>query len=163
MDPYYLTHKAQEVGHHPEIILAGRRINDAMGSYVVAQVVKRMTQMGISVKGANVLIMGLTFKENTPDLRNSRVIDMINELAEYEIQVDVTDPWADSDQAVEEFGVKLTTAPPHDYYQAIILAVAHEQFASLSAEEVRAHGKQSGHVVCDLKGVLGRHESDVRL
>lgn len=163
VDPYYLTHKAQAVGYHPEIILAGRRLNDSMGSYVASQLVKRMTKDGIPVHGARVLVMGLTFKENTPDLRNSRVVDILRELDEYEIEVDVHDPWADPDEALAEYGVELVPEPERGAYDAVILAVAHRQFGGMGAEAIRAFGKADSHVLFDLKSVLGKGTSDVRL
>lgn len=163
VDPYYLTHKAQAVGYHPEIILAGRRLNDSMGAYVASQLVKRMTKERIQVQGARVLVMGLTFKENTPDLRNSRVVDILTELAEYDIKVDVHDPWADPTEAHVEYGVQLVSAPREDTYDAIILAVAHREFTEASPLAVRRHGKVSGHVLYDLKYVLPTTFSDLRL
>ena len=163
VDPYYLTHKAQSVGYHPEIILAGRRLNDSMGAYVASQLVKRMTKERIQVQGARVLVMGLTFKENTPDLRNSRVVDILKELAEYDIEVDVFDPWADPDEAVREYAVDLIDEPAHHAYDAIILAVAHRQFAEMGAEEIRNCGKPERHVLFDLKHVLSKDDSDMRL
>lgn len=163
VDPYYLTHKAQAVGHHPEIILAGRRLNDSMGMYVVSQLVKEMSRRGIAVSGARVLVLGLTFKENTPDLRNSRVIDIIQELEEYGLQVDVHDPWADPEEAEEEYGVELVSEPARGAYDAIILAVGHRQYTELGAEEIRELGTPGGHVLYDLKYALAPHESDLRL
>lgn len=163
VDPYYLTHKAQSVGYHPEIILAGRRLNDSMGAYVASQLVKRMTKERIPVQGARVLVLGLTFKENTPDLRNSRVVDIIRELEEYEIQVDVHDPWADPAEAMAEYGVELVDSPETGAYDAIIVAVAHRQFCDMGAEAIRAFGNSNSHVLFDLKSVLGKDTSDVRL
>ncbi len=163
VDPYYLTHKAQAVGYHPEVILAGRRLNDGMGAYVASQLVKRMTKDGIQVRGARVLVLGLTFKENTPDLRNSRVVDIIAELADYDIAVDVLDPWADPQEAQEHYGIDLITAPQPQAYAGIVLAVAHRQFVEMGAERLRAFGAPGAHVLYDLKYVLGRDESDLRL
>jgi UDP-N-acetyl-D-galactosamine dehydrogenase len=163
VDPYYLTHKAQAVGYHPEIILAGRRLNDSMGAYVASQLVKRMTKQGIAVQGSRVLVMGLTFKENTPDLRNSRVIDIIQELRDYDVNVDVVDPWADPQEAAEHYGVALYAQPQSGTYDGIVLAVAHRQFTDLGAEQMRALGSPAGHVLYDLKYVLGKGESDLRL
>lgn len=163
VDPYYLTHKAQSVGYHPEIILAGRRLNDSMGAYVASQLVKRMTKERIQVQGARVLVMGLTFKENTPDLRNSRVVDILKELAEYDISVDVFDPWADREEAMREYGVELIGHPAEHAYDAIILSVAHHQFAGVGAAEIRRYGKPGQHVLFDLKHVLNKNESDMRL
>lgn len=163
VDPYYLTHKAQSVGYHPEIILAGRRLNDSMGAYVASQLVKRMTKERIQVQGARVLVMGLTFKENTPDLRNSRVVDILSELAEYDMNVDVHDPWVDVDEAMQEYGIRLVAEPENGAYDAIILAVAHQQFAEAGATRIREFGKPGQHLLYDLKYVLARPFSDLRL
>lgn len=163
VDPYYLTHKAQSVGYHPEIILAGRRLNDSMGAYVATQLLKKMTKEGIPVKGSRVLVLGLTFKENTPDLRNTRVVDVVSELSEYGIQVDVHDPWADPAEVLEEYGISLVREPEEGAYDAVLLAVAHEQYADGGVDGVRRYGKPMGHVLYDLKYVLGADQSDVRL
>jgi len=162
VDPYYLTHKAQAIGYHPEIILAGRRLNDSMGSYVVSQLVKCMTKQRIHVQGARVLVMGLTFKENCPDLRNTRVVDIVNELGEYNVDVDVYDPWVDPDEAVHEYGITPVAQPEAGKYDAIILAVSHQQFVEMGAAEIRKLGKAK-HVLYDLKYVLSPEESDLRL
>ncbi len=162
VDPYYLTHKAQSIGYHPEIILAGRRLNDSMGEYVVSQLVKAMVKRRIHVDGARVLIMGLTFKENCPDLRNTRVIDIINELADYNIVVDVFDPWAAAEEAEHEYGIKLLSTPTPDSYDAIVLAVAHSQFADMGPRHIRSLGK-ANHVLYDLKYLFDNDESDLRL
>ncbi|WP_454690303.1 Vi polysaccharide biosynthesis UDP-N-acetylglucosamine C-6 dehydrogenase TviB [Achromobacter aloeverae] len=162
VDPYYLTHKAQAIGYQPEIILAGRRLNDGMGSYVVAQLVKAMTRRRIHVQGAKVLVLGLAFKENCPDLRNTRVADIISELAEYNVDVDVFDPWVDAAEASAEYGVKLVSEPRNGDYDGIVLAVAHAQFAEMGAERIRGFGR-ADHVLYDLKYVLKPHEADLRL
>ena len=162
VDPYYLTHKAQEIGYQPEIILAGRRINDGMGSHVVERVVKRMTQRKIHVVGANVLVMGFTFKENCPDLRNTRVIDMIEELDSYHANVDVYDPWVDADELEREYGIRPIPSLENGKYDAIILAVAHEQFRAMSTADIRALGK-GDCVLFDVKHVLPREAVDDRL
>lgn len=162
VDPYYLTHKAQSIGYHPEIILAGRRLNDSMGGYVVSQLVKCMTKRRIQVQGSKVLVMGLTFKENCPDLRNTRVVDIVRELGEYNIDVDVYDPWVDSQEAVHEYGIEPTAAPAQGVYDAIILAVSHHQFVEMGATAIHALGKAE-HVLYDLKYVLPASESDLRL
>ena len=162
VDPYYLTHKAQAIGYHPEIILAGRRLNDGMGRYVVTQLVKAMVRRKIDVDGARILVMGLTFKENCPDLRNSRVADVIAELADYNCRIDVHDPWVDAEEARREYGVSMVKGPAANAYDAIVLAVAHDQFKAMGAERIRAFGKP-GHVLYDLKHVLGRDEADLRL
>jgi len=162
VDPYYLTHKAQSVGYHPEMILAGRRLNDGMGAYVVSQLVKHMLHKRIQVDAANVLIMGLTFKENCPDLRNTKIVDIVSELKEYNINVDITDPWCASEQAEQEYGLSLTTAPKANHYDAIILAVSHNEFKALGVDNIRALGKAS-HVLYDLKYVLPKESVDMRL
>jgi UDP-N-acetyl-D-galactosamine dehydrogenase len=162
VDPYYLTHKAQSIGYHPEIILAGRRLNDGMGKYVVAQLVKTMTKRRIHIQGARVLVLGLTFKENCPDLRNSRVIDIIRELAEYNVEVDVYDPWVLKEAAREEYGVSPIDSPSPGEYDAIVLAVAHREFAELGASAIRRFGREE-HVFYDLKFVFSQQDSDLRL
>ncbi|PXF29622.1 Vi polysaccharide biosynthesis protein VipA/TviB [Pokkaliibacter plantistimulans] len=162
VDPYYLTHKAQAIGYHPEVILAGRRINDSMGSYVAIRVIRQMLKKSILVNHSRALVLGLTFKENCPDLRNSRVIDVIHELQELGIEVDVHDPWADSDEACQEYGVRLVSQPPSAHYDALILAVGHRQFAELGAAGIRQFGK-TNHVFFDVKGVFAKEDSDGRL
>ncbi len=162
VDPYYLTHKAQAIGYHPEIILAGRRLNDSMGGYVVSQLVKQMTKRRIQVQGSKVLVMGLAFKENCPDLRNTRIVDIVSELGEYNIEVDVYDPWVESDAAVHEYGITPVASLQAGAYDGIILAVAHEQFVAMGGDEIRALGKPE-HVLYDLKYVLTAEESDLRL
>ena len=162
VDPYYLTHKAQAIGYHPEIILAGRRLNDSMGTYVVAQLVKAMTKKRIQVEGAKVLVMGLTFKENCPDLRNTRVVDIVAELKDFNCGVDVYDPWVTIEEAQHEYGITPITQPSAGSYDAIILAVAHYQFKDMGAAAIRALGK-SNAVLYDLKYVLSAQESDLRL
>ena len=164
VDPYYLTHKAQSVGYHPEMILAGRRLNDSMGAYVVSQLVKNMLKKQIQVDGANVLVMGLTFKENCPDLRNTKIVDIVKELKEYNIKVDITDPWCSSEEATHEYGLALTSNDElsQGKYDAIILAVAHNEFKELGVENIRKLGKEN-HVLYDLKYVLPKNEVDMRL
>jgi UDP-N-acetyl-D-galactosamine dehydrogenase len=162
VDPYYLTHKAQAIGYHPEIILAGRRLNDGMGAYVVSQLVKAMNKRRVRVDGARVLVMGFAFKENCPDLRNTRVIDIVNELKEYSVQVDVYDPWVDPNAVLQEYGITPVSSPQQQVYDGIILAVAHRQFHALGATAIRAFGK-GDHVMFDLKYLFGREESDLRL
>lgn len=162
VDPYYLTHKAQAIGYHPEIILAGRRINDGMGEYVVAQIVKAMTKRRIQVGGAKVLVMGLAFKENCPDIRNTRVVDIISELMKFNCMVDVYDPWVAIDESQSEYGITPITKPGDGQYDAIILAVAHHQFRSMGAAAIRDLGKENA-VLYDLKYVLSKKESDMRL
>jgi len=162
VDPYYLTHKAQAVGYHPEIILAGRRLNDSMGTYVVAQLIKAMTQKHLPIAGANVLVMGLTFKENCPDLRNTRVVDIVTELKAYNCEVDVYDPWVSVKEAEHEYNIAPISQPKTNHYDAIILAVAHHQFKEMGAQAIRALGVPNT-VLYDLKYLLTASESDLRL
>lgn len=162
VDPYYLTHKAESIGYHPQIILAGRRLNDSMGAYVVTQLVKTMTKRRLQVDGARVLVMGLTFKENCPDLRNTRVVDILKELADYNVQTDVFDPWVNPAEAQHEYGIEPVQQPQAGAYDAIILAVAHRQFKAMGAAAIRALGKPE-HVVYDLKYLLPAADSDIRL
>jgi UDP-N-acetyl-D-galactosamine dehydrogenase len=162
VDPYYLTHKAEAIGYHPQIILAGRRLNDSMGAYVVGQLVKAMTKRRIQVYGARILVMGLAFKENCPDLRNTRVVDMVNELQDYNCQVDVFDPWVSSEGALHEYNISVVRQPSLGTYDAIIIAVAHSQFKELSVDSIRSFGKPS-HVLYDLKYLFPVQDSDLRL
>ena len=163
IDPYYLTHRAQEVGYHPEVILAGRRINDGMGAHVADRVARLMMKRGFPVVGSRVLVMGLTFKENCPDLRNSKIVDVIAALEQCNAKVDVFDPWADPEEANHEYGLDLLkTWPRPGTYEAIILAVAHREFVEFGAGAIRALGKR-GAVTFDVKGVFPKAESDGRL
>jgi UDP-N-acetyl-D-glucosamine/UDP-N-acetyl-D-galactosamine dehydrogenase len=162
VDPYYLTHKAQSIGYHPEIILAGRRLNDSMGAYVVAQLVKAMTKRRLHVDGARILVMGLTFKENCPDLRNTRVVDIVAELKDYNCRVDVFDPWATTEEAQHEYGITPIIQPDADVYDGIVIAVAHNQFRDMGVAAIRKLGK-AGHVLYDLKYLFPAHASDLRL
>ena len=162
VDPYYLTHKAQAIGYNPEIILAGRRLNDSMGGYIVTQVVKLMLKKRIHINEAKILMMGLTFKENCPDLRNTRVIDMITELNSYGAKVDIYDPWVDPKETKHEYGFTPIDTPQPGAYDAIILAVKHEQFVSMGAEKIRGLGKES-HVLYDIKYILAADQVDGRL
>ena len=162
VDPYYLTHKAQAIGYHPEVILAGRRVNDGMGEYVASQLIKAMTKKGIAIKDSKVLIMGLTFKENCPDIRNTKVVDIVSELKDYGCQVEVCDPWVDSEEALHEYGVAITKQLNAENYDAIILAVAHDQFRAMTEQEIRSSGKNN-HILYDLKYVLPAAQSDLRL
>ena len=162
IDPYYLTHKAQEIGYHPELILAGRRLNDGMGAYVANQLVKAMLNGGIQMAGARVLVMGLTFKENCPDLRNTRVIDVVRELEEYGLAVDVHDPWVDAAETQQEYGVTPIAAPQQAAYDGIVLAVAHADFVAMGETAIRAFGK-ARHVLYDLKYALPADAPDLRL
>jgi UDP-N-acetyl-D-galactosamine dehydrogenase len=162
VDPYYLTHKAQELGYHPEVILAGRRINDGMGAYVADRVLRLMVRKKINPVGARALVLGLAFKENCPDLRNTKVVDIVTELAEHSMTVDIHDPWVDADEARHEYGVELTAAPKAGDYDVVILAVAHHQFTDLGAAGVRAFGKDPS-VLYDVKSALPREAVDGRL
>ena len=162
VDPYYLTHKAAALGYHPQVILAGRRTNDNMGGYVVGQLVKKMLKSQIPVVNASILIMGLTFKENCPDLRNTKVADIIAELKSYSVSIDVYDPWVIPEDAQREYGVTTVREPVAGKYDAIILAVAHDEFRAIGGEKMRAYGKPV-HVLYDLKYMLPKAESDMRL
>ncbi len=161
VDPYYLTHKAQEVGHHPDVILAGRRTNDSMGGYVASEVIRLLVHKGINPVRARILILGLAFKENCPDLRNTRVVDIVAGLKGYNTQVDVCDPWVDAAHALEEYGLLMAT-PENGAYDAMIIAVGHDQFRELGAEGIRALGKTES-VIYDVKYVLPRDAVDGRL
>jgi UDP-N-acetyl-D-galactosamine dehydrogenase len=163
VDPYYLTHKAQEVGHHPQVILAGRRTNDGMGAYVADQVIKLMVRKGINPVNARILILGLAFKENCPDLRNTRVVDIVAALQGYNAQVDVHDPWVDAEEARHEYGITPLAAPEQGIYDAVIVAVGHQQFRETGADGVRRYGRDAGSVVFDVKYVLPRDAVDGRL
>ncbi|ALO35459.1 Vi polysaccharide biosynthesis protein VipA/TviB [Colwellia sp. MT41] len=162
VDPYYLTHKAQAIGYNPEVILAGRRINDSMGKYVVSQLVKTMLKAKLPVNGANVLLMGLTFKENCPDIRNTKVVDVYTELAEFDIKVDVYDPWVNPEDAKKQYDIDLISSPKQGYYDAVIFAVAHKQFKALTASKIKAMMKKE-HVIYDLKYMLDKELADIRL
>lgn len=162
VDPYYLTHKAQSIGYHPEVILAGRRINDSMGRYVVSQLVKAMIARRVHVNGAKVLVLGLTFKENCPDVRNTKVVDIVSELKEYGMDADIYDPWVDPKEAQDEYGITPVQTPKAGEYDAVIIAVAHNEFRALGAEGIRAYAKPVS-VLYDLKYVLSSEEADIRL
>ena len=162
IDPYYLTHKAMEVGYHPEIILAGRRLNDNMGSYVVDQISKLMIKKRIHIVDANILIMGLTFKENCPDLRNSKIIDLINGFRNFNCNIDVYDPWANKSEALNEYGVELIEQPVAKKYDAIVLAVNHNQFRELTIDNVKSYGKED-HIIYDIKCLFPADQVDGRL
>jgi UDP-N-acetyl-D-galactosamine dehydrogenase len=163
VDPYYLTHKSQEIGYHPAMILAGRRINDGMGLFVAAQVVRFMSRKGINLPGSRILILGITFKEDCPDVRNTKVVDVIHELREFGAEVDVYDPWAEPGEVREEYGIEiLTDKPANGHYDGIVLAVSHRQFIEMSIESIHALGKPN-HVVYDIKSVLPVDQIDSRL
>ncbi len=159
VDPYYLAQKAQEVGYHPEIILAGRRLNDSMGSYVASEVIKLMVKKDIPVKDANILVLGITFKENCPDIRNTKVIDIISELISYNTKVDVYDPWAQPEEVLHEYGINSFNQLPQQKYDAIILAVAHKTFASLGIDDLA----KTKSVIYDVKAFLDKESVDGRL
>lgn len=163
VDPYYLTHKAVEVGYHPEVILSGRRINDRMASHVADETVKLMLRKGISVLGSKILVLGLTFKENCPDLRNTKVVDIVAGLNGYNAQVDIYDPWIDVEEAHQEYGLTcLAEAPKAGAYSAIVLAVGHKQFVEMEEVGIRAYGKPNA-VLFDVKGILPANAADGRL
>ena len=162
VDPYYLTHKSLEVGYNPEMILAGRRINDDMGAFIVDQVSKLMTKKGISIDGANILIMGLTFKENCPDIRNTKVVDLVEGFEGYNCNVDVYDPWVNHDQAIIEYNIKTADQPKEGMYDAIVLAVAHDLFREFSLEQIKALGKDN-HIIYDIKYLFNSTEVDGRI
>ena len=162
VDPYYLTHKALEVGYNPEMILAGRRINDNMGFFVADQISKLMNEKGIDVEDANILIMGLTFKENCPDIRNTRVVDLIEQFDNFNCSTEVYDPWVDTGAAMDEYKIKLIEEPVEGKYDAIILAVAHDIFKNLSSVQIKTFGKEN-HVIYDIKYLLDNEDVDGRL
>lgn len=162
VDPYYLTHKAQQVGYNPEVILAGRRINDGMGAFVAESVIKLMTQKRIHVVDAKILIMGLAFKENCPDLRNTRVVDIVAELSTYHAEIDIYDPWVDSAEAEHEYGLGTIQKPKSGHYDAVIVCVGHEQFRAMGASAIRALCKPNS-VLFDVKHILPKADVDARL
>ena len=162
VDPYYLTHKATMIGYHPEMILAGRRINDGMGGHVARELVMRMAREGFTPRGSRVLVLGLTFKESTPDLRNSRVVDIVAQLADVGVLVDVYDPWANREEAQREYGIDLVPDLHVGVYDGIVIAVAHPEFVKMGADGIRALGRDRS-IVSDLKHILGREDADLRL
>lgn len=162
VDPYYLTHKSESVGYHPEMILAGRRINDGMGSYVASQLIKKMIDNKIEVSGSRVLIMGLTFKENCPDIRNTKVIDIVKELQEYNVNVDIMDPWCNPLEAAREYGLEVSKTTEEGIYDSIVLAVAHDEFKAMGVKAIRKLGRVK-HVLYDLKCLLAKDDVDLRL
>jgi len=165
VDPYYLTHKAQQVGYHPEMILAGRRLNDNMGKYVVSETVKLLLHRSLPVRDAKILVLGLTFKENCPDIRNTKVVDLIAEFKDYGCNVDIYDPWASSDEVSQEYGISLISdcrSLVSDSYDAVVLAVAHNEFKEMGGEEIRGFMKPNG-VLYDIKYVLPKEDVDGRL
>jgi len=162
VDPYYLTHKAMEVGYYPEIILAGRRLNDSMGKYVANEIINLMTKKRIQVVDSNILVMGLTFKEDCPDIRNTRVMDVVEELSGFHCNIDVYDPWIDKEESIREFGITPVEQPESGKYDAVIIAVAHHQFKSMGTTAIRALGKKN-HVLYDIKYILPVEKVDGRL
>jgi UDP-N-acetyl-D-galactosamine dehydrogenase len=162
VDPYYLTHKASEIGYHPEMILAGRRINDGMGAYVAQEIIKLMTERRIMVADSKILILGLAFKENCPDLRNSKVMDVLNELRRFDAKVDVYDPWVDSDAAYHEYGLRPIKTPKPASYDAVVLAVGHDEFKTMGVRKIRGLAKKV-HVLYDVKYLFGPEQTDGRL
>lgn len=162
VDPYYLTHKAESIGLHPEIILAARRLNDRMGEYVATQLIKEMVKQRIQVVGARILILGLSFKENCPDIRNTKIVDMVKALKEYDLDLDIYDPWVDSAEVEAEYGLAPIMELKQGRYDAIVIAVAHDQFKKMSTQELVSLGKEK-HVLYDLKYVLDKEQSDIRL
>jgi len=162
VDPYYLTHKAESIGLHPEIILAARRLNDRMGEYVATQLIKEMVKKRIQVVGARILILGLSFKENCPDIRNTKIVDMVSALKEYDLDLDIYDPWVDSAEVEAEYGLAPIMELKQGQYDAIVIAVAHDQFKKMSTQELVLLGKEK-HVLYDLKYVLDKEQSDIRL
>ena len=159
VDPYYLTHKAQQIGYHPDVILAGRRINDGMGSHVARRVAKLMAKRNLPTTQSNILILGLAFKENCPDVRNTRVVDIVAELRSYNANVHIHDPWVNADEAQHEYGLEMVGQPEQGKYDAIILAVSHREFIALGAEGIRAFGKPDA-VLFDVKRALPRQSVD---
>ena len=162
VDPYYLTHKAQSLGLHPEIILAARRLNDRMGEYVATQLIKEMVKQRIQVVGARILILGLSFKENCPDIRNTKIVDMVKALKEYDLDLDIYDPWVDVAEAEHEYGLAPIQALEPKQYDAIVIAVAHDQFIQMSIDDFKTLGKPN-YVLYDLKYVMDKGESNIRL
>jgi UDP-N-acetyl-D-galactosamine dehydrogenase len=162
VDPYYLTAKAEDIGYHPEMILAGRRLNDSMALHVALRVVKLLVKRGIQPAGARALVLGLTFKENCPDVRNTKISDVVNELKTYGVKVDVHDPWVDPAEARHEYGIELTAKPAAGTYDAVVIAVAHREFVALGAKGIHQYGRPN-HVTFDIKHVLNKDEVDGRL
>lgn len=162
VDPYYLTHKAQSIGLHPEIILAARRLNDRMGEYVATQLIKEMVKQRIQVVGARILILGLSFKENCPDIRNTKIIDLVEALKEYDLNLDIYDPWVAAEDAIREYGLAPIQKLENNHYDAIVIAVAHDQFKHMAISKFKALGKTQ-HVLYDLKYILDQQDSSIRL
>ena len=163
VDPYYLTHKAESVGHHPQLILAGRRINDQMAHFVCSKAIKTMIAKDIELTNAEVLVLGIAFKNNCPDIRNSKVVDLVNEMEDYGFSIDVYDPIVDRNDVQKQYNINLISSPKLNNYQLIILAVDHDEFVEMDIEHLRDYGAKSGHVLFDLKSVFDRAETDTRL
>ncbi|KAL2621929.1 hypothetical protein R1flu_002134 [Riccia fluitans] len=163
VDPYYLAHKAQAVGHHPEVILASRRVNANMGVYAASELIKAMIKAGHSIVGAKVLVMGLTFKENCPDIRNTPAMDVVRELKEFGCRVDVTDCWADEEVAKNEYDVELVDCPQKRFYDAVVLTVAHREYCAMTADQFRGLMRDHNGVLFDLKDVMPSGSADLRL
>ena len=162
VDPYYLAHKASEKNYNPEMILSGRRLNDGMGYYIVEQVIRLMTKKSINLINSNILIMGLTFKENCPDIRNTKVMDLVDGFKNFNLNVDVYDTWADKDKTLNEYSIKLIDRPEEKKYDAIIFAVAHDEFKKLPIDRIRSFGKKN-HIIYDIKHMLDLNDVDGRL
>lgn len=162
VDPYYLIHKSESVGHHPDVIVAGRRINDGMSSFVVGDIVKRMNNKKILANGSKALILGLTFKENCPDIRNTRICELVTEFEKYGVSVDVNDPWVDVEEAKKEYGISIVQTPETNSYDAVVLAVSHDEYLELGVDAIRAYGKEN-YVLYDIKSILPRDKVDGRL
>ena len=162
VDPYYLAHKASEKNYNPEMILSGRRLNDGMGHYIVDQVIRLMTKKSINLINSNILIMGLTFKENCPDIRNTKVTDLVDGFKNFNLNVDVYDTWADKDKTLNEYSIKLIDRPEEKKYDAIIFAVAHDEFKKLPIDRIRSFGKKN-HIIYDIKHILDSNDVDGRL
>jgi UDP-N-acetyl-D-galactosamine dehydrogenase len=162
VDPYYLTHKAQSIGHNPQVILAGRRQNDSMGAYVANQLIGLLNDQKIKLDEAKILVMGLTFKENCPDLRNTRVVDVISKLEESVKKVDVWDPWVDPEEALKEYGISIIKKPRKGLYDGIVVAVGHDEFKKIASKEIHKFGTKK-HVLYDLKYILSENQSHLRL
>jgi len=162
VDPHYLAYKSLEVGHNPEIILSGRRINDSMGTYIINQASNLMTKKGIKINNSNILIMGLTFKENCPDIRNSKIVEIIKELKSLDCNIEVYDPWADKNEVNKKLGINLINKPSKGKYDLIMLAVSHKQFKIMNISEIRSFGKRA-HIIYDIKYLFSQSETDGRL
>ena len=161
VDPYYLTHKAQEIGYNPEVILAGRRINDTMGEYVANRLVKAMIKKGLFTEQPRILVLGLTFKENCPDIRNTKVLDVVSELSSYGCDVDIFDPWVDKNQAMQLEEIRVVDDVESGVYDAIVIAVAHKQFSEMGVKKIKSFGIKD-HILYDLKSLFPSEQSDLR-